>query len=75
MIFRDRIDAADKLAQKLEWLKEEDEEEDIQRKSIIILSVPRGGVVIGDVVSRILDANSTLWFHERLERLITLNLQ
>jgi ribosome assembly protein YihI (activator of Der GTPase) len=27
MIFRDRIDATEKLAEKLGWLKEEDEEE------------------------------------------------
>jgi putative phosphoribosyl transferase len=62
MIFRDRIDAADKLAQKLEWLKEEDEEEVRREKqsSIIILAIPRGGVVIGDVVSRILDAKLDL---------------
>jgi putative phosphoribosyl transferase len=55
MIFQDRFDAAEKLAEKLQWIKEEDKEEGIQRKSII-LSVPRGGVVIGDVISRILDA-------------------
>ena len=54
MIFQDRFDAAEKLAEKLQWIKEE--EEGIQRKSIIILSVPRGGVVIGDLISRILDA-------------------
>src|SRR5918995_2926061 len=56
MIFQDRFDAAEKLAEKLQWIKEENKEEGIQRKSIIILSVPRGGVVIGDVISRILDA-------------------
>lgn len=55
MIFQDRFDAAEKLAEKLQWIKEEDKEEGIQRKSII-LSVPRGGVVIGDLISRILDA-------------------
>ena len=52
MIFRDRIDAAKKLAEKLEWLKEEDEE----KSSILILAIPRGGVVVGDIISRILDA-------------------
>jgi putative phosphoribosyl transferase len=55
MIFQDRFDAAEKLAEKLQWIKEEDKEGGIQRKSII-LSVPRGGVVIGDLISRILDA-------------------
>ena len=62
MIFRDRIDAADKLAQKLEWLKEEEKEEVRREKqsSIIILAIPRGGVVIGDIISRILDAKLDL---------------
>ena len=58
MIFRDRIDAAKKLAEELEWLKEEDEEEKEEGRrekesSIIILAIPRGGVVIGDIISRI----------------------
>jgi putative phosphoribosyl transferase len=60
MIFRDRIDAAKKLAEKLEWLKEEDEEEKGEgrrekKSSILILAIPRGGVVIGDIISRILN--------------------
>src|ERR671921_2252972 len=57
MIFQDRFDAAEKLAEKLQWIKEdEDKEEGIERKSIMILAIPRGGVVIGDLISRILDA-------------------
>src|SRR3972149_703930 len=57
MIFQDRSDAAEKLAEKLQWIKEEDkEEEGIERKSIMILAIPCGGVVIGDHISRILDA-------------------
>jgi predicted phosphoribosyltransferase len=56
MIFQDRSDAAEKLAEKLQWIKKEDEEEGIERKSIMILAIPRGGVVIGDLLSRILDA-------------------
>src|SRR5215216_5197648 len=56
MIFQDRSDAAEKLAEKLQWIKEEDKEEGIERKSIMILAIPRGGVVIGDLLSRILDA-------------------
>jgi putative phosphoribosyl transferase len=60
MIFRDRIDAAKKLAEKLEWLKEEDEEEKGEgrrekKSSILILAIPRGGVVIDDIISRILN--------------------
>ena len=47
MIFKDRVDAAEKLAEKLEWLRREDP---------IILAIPRGGVVIGDVIAKTLDA-------------------
>jgi predicted phosphoribosyltransferase len=45
LIFKDRIDAAQKLAKKLEWIKKEDP---------IILAIPRGGVVTGDVIAKIL---------------------
>jgi putative phosphoribosyl transferase len=55
MIFRDRIDAAEKLAEKLEWLKKEEGRGE-KKSSIIVLAIPRGGVVIGDIISRILDA-------------------
>jgi len=44
-IYKDRIDAAKKLAEKLLWLKKENP---------IILAIPRGGVVTGDVISTIL---------------------
>jgi putative phosphoribosyl transferase len=43
MIFKDRVDAAEKLAAKLEWLKKENP---------IILAIPRGGVVTGDVIAK-----------------------
>ena len=55
MVFRDRIDAAEKLAEKLQWLKQEDKE-GREKNPIMILAIPRGGVVIGDIISRILDA-------------------
>jgi predicted phosphoribosyltransferase len=55
MVFRDRIDAAEKLAEKLRYLKQEDKE-GIQSNSIVIMAIPRGGVVIGNIISRILDA-------------------
>ena len=45
MIFKDRVDAAQKLAKKLEWIKKEDP---------IILAIPRGGVVTGDVIAKTL---------------------
>ena len=47
VIFRDRVDAAKRLAKKLEWLKKEDP---------IILAIPRGGVVTGDVIASELGA-------------------
>ena len=47
MIFKDRVDAAEKLAKKLEWLRGEDP---------IILAIPRGGVIIGDVIAKALGA-------------------
>jgi predicted phosphoribosyltransferase len=45
MAFKDRIDAAQKLAKKLEWIKKEDP---------VILAIPRGGVVTGDVIAKTL---------------------
>ncbi|MGQ0795803.1 MAG: phosphoribosyltransferase [Nitrosopumilaceae archaeon] len=47
VIFKDRVDAAKKLVKKLEWLKKEDP---------IILAIPRGGVVTGDVIASELGA-------------------
>jgi len=47
MIFKDRVDAALRLAKKLESLKVEDP---------IILAIPRGGVVTGDVIAKELGA-------------------
>ena len=47
MIFKDRIDAAKKLATKLEGIKKENP---------VILAIPRGGVVTGDVIAQILGA-------------------
>lgn len=43
MIFKDRIDAAEKLAAKLEWIRNENP---------VILAIPRGGVVTGDVIAK-----------------------
>lgn len=47
MNFKDRVDAAEKVAKKLEWLRGEDP---------IILAIPRGGVIIGDVIAKALGA-------------------
>ncbi len=47
MIFEDRADAAKKLAKKLMNLRNENP---------VILAIPRGGVVTGDVIAKELDA-------------------
>ena len=49
-IFRDRVDAANRLLEKLLQFLQED------RTSIAVLAIPRGGVVIGDIVATKLDA-------------------
>lgn len=45
MSFKNREDAAVKLAKKLEWIKKED---------TVILAIPRGGVVTGDIMAKLL---------------------
>jgi predicted phosphoribosyltransferase len=47
MKFKDRNDAGLQLLQKLAWLK---------GKDVIILAIPRGGVVVGDVIAKALNA-------------------
>lgn len=47
MMFKNREDAAKKLAKKLEWLKKENP---------IILAIPRGGVITGNVIASDLGA-------------------
>ncbi len=44
-VFRDRVDAGQKLAKKLEYLK---------GKDLIVVAIPRGGVVVGGEVARLL---------------------
>ena len=54
-IFIDRRDAAEQLAKKLEWWKaettKESTEPDKLPTNIVVLAIPRGGVVIGDVIA------------------------
>jgi putative phosphoribosyl transferase len=58
IIFQDRIDAGKRLAKKLSWLRQDQlkEERDSRQQSIVILAIPRGGVIIGDVIATELDA-------------------
>jgi putative phosphoribosyl transferase len=53
VIFHDRIDAANKLVEKLTWVLKKEQRDS---SSIVVLSIPRGGVVIGDVVASKLNA-------------------
>jgi predicted phosphoribosyltransferase len=46
MKFKDRNDAGLQLLQKLAWLK---------GKDVIILAIPRGGIIIGDVIAKSLN--------------------
>jgi putative phosphoribosyl transferase len=70
-LFHDRIDAAQKLVEKLvEWLNEERQKEEERQQleeankgeerresnNLVILAIPRGGVIIGDIVATMLDA-------------------
>ena len=56
-LFQDRTDAVKHLARRLEWLKrqeevqKEEDKEDEYNKSVIILAIPGGGVVIGDIIA------------------------
>lgn len=52
MLFKDRTEAAVLLAEKLEWLKDQG-----PRDSLLVLAVPRGGVVTGDVIATSLGVN------------------
>ena len=58
MLFDDRIDAAKRLAERLkEWLHNNimSQREDINYiNTVIVLAIPRGGVVVGDVIASIL---------------------
>jgi putative phosphoribosyl transferase len=58
IIFRDRIDAANKLAEKLKQQLMKPEQRN--SSSIVVLSIPRGGVIIGDVVTTKLNAKLDL---------------
>src|SRR5215212_3366328 len=55
-IFKNRIDAAEKLAKRLSWLKQDRLKEEKKQQSIVILAIPRGGVIIGDVIASEFDA-------------------
>ena len=57
VLFRDRTDAATQLAERLYWLKNEIQE---NKSSVVIVAVPRGGVVIGNIIASQLGARLDL---------------
>ncbi len=58
-IFQNRIDAGERLAKRLSWLEQNELKERCQQ-SIVIVAVPRGGVIIGHVIASKLDAKLDL---------------
>ena len=56
VLFQNRIDAGQKLAERLSSLNQNKPKES-RRETIIIVAVPRGGVIIGDVIASRLDVN------------------
>ena len=57
VLFRDRTEAAKQLAERLYWLKNEIQE---NKSSVVIVAVPRGGVVIGNIIASQLGAKLDL---------------
>jgi putative phosphoribosyl transferase len=57
VLFKDRTDAAKQLAERLYWLKNEIQE---NKSSVVIVAVPRGGVVIGNIIASQLGAKLDL---------------
>ena len=57
VLFEDRTDAAKQLAERLHWLKNEIQE---NKSSVVIVAVPRGGVVIGNIIASELGAKLDL---------------
>ena len=57
VLFKDRTDAAKQLAERLQWLKNEIQE---NKSSVVIVAVPRGGVVIGYIIASELGARLDL---------------
>jgi putative phosphoribosyl transferase len=58
MIFTDRMDAANKLAEELLWISRS--AKDRIGSEVLVLAIPRGGVVIGDIVASRLGAKLDL---------------
>jgi putative phosphoribosyl transferase len=60
VLFRDRTDAARQLAERLCWLKNEIEK---SKSSVVIMAIPRGGIIIGNIIAKEL--------HTKLDLVVT----
>jgi predicted phosphoribosyltransferase len=49
-LFKNRIDAGERLAESLSWLERNQSRESRQQR-VIVVAVPRGGVIVGDVIA------------------------
>jgi putative phosphoribosyl transferase len=49
-IFKNRIDAGGRLAESLSWLEGNESSEKRQQR-VIVIAIPRGGVIVGDVIA------------------------
>lgn len=65
MLFQDRQDAAKQLL----WLLEE-----FRNKEVVVLAIPRGGVPIGCILAKELNASLDLLLSKKLEHLEIPNL-
>jgi putative phosphoribosyl transferase len=65
VFFRDRTEAAKLLAEQLVWLSRSKPEEETH-SSLVILAIPRGGVVTGHVIASILSARLDILISEKI---------
>jgi putative phosphoribosyl transferase len=57
MMFANRKDAGAQLAEKLLWVKNIDEKDNVASNNVlVVLAIPRGGVVIGDIIASYIGA-------------------
>ena len=59
MVFADRKDAGAQLAEKLLWVKDI-ARDNVANNVVVVLAIPRGGVVIGDIIASRLGAKLDL---------------
>ena len=76
-LFLDRTQAANMLTEKLRPLAEKElrGQKDSQQQQLIILAIPRGGVVTGDVIASALNAKLDIVVSRKVGVLTTQSLQ